>query len=83
MISSTHNSDQQQAPDGMMVELLQGPAVMGITNSTPEFGWIVHSSQTNDTAGGLPDSIVQRRGGHVGQRLIPMLDRIVSVPYSR
>jgi len=35
-------------PDGMMIELLQGSSVNGITDATPEFGWIVHSSSKND-----------------------------------
>ncbi|MBT7068000.1 MAG: alpha-L-rhamnosidase [Verrucomicrobia bacterium] len=33
----------------MMVEFLQGSTVVGITDSTPEFGWIVHSSHKHDT----------------------------------
>ena len=37
-----------KAPDGMMVDFLQGSNVSGITDSTPEFGWIVHSSSKND-----------------------------------
>jgi len=37
-----------RAPDGMMIEFLQGPAVIGITDSTPEFGWIVNSTHEND-----------------------------------
>ncbi|MBW8015881.1 MAG: Bacterial alpha-L-rhamnosidase [Planctomycetes bacterium] len=35
-------------PDGLMVELLSGSAVSGITDPTPEFGWVVHSSSKND-----------------------------------
>lgn len=31
-----------------MVEFLTGKTVSGITDSTPEFGWIVHSSSNND-----------------------------------
>ena len=51
VMTSSNSSAQEQAPDGMMVELLQGTDVAGITNSTPEFGWVVHSSEPNDTAG--------------------------------
>lgn len=36
------------APDGMMLELLSGSTVSSITDPTPEFGWIVHSSSAND-----------------------------------
>jgi alpha-L-rhamnosidase len=39
---------KSNAPDGMMIEFLQGPIVNGITDATPEFSWIVHSSQKND-----------------------------------
>lgn len=37
-----------RAPDGMMIEFLKGKTVSGITDSRPEFGWIVHSSSKND-----------------------------------
>ena len=37
------------APDGLMVELLSGSAVSGITDPTPEFAWVAHSSSQNDT----------------------------------
>jgi alpha-L-rhamnosidase len=40
---------EEQAPDGLMIEFLQGPTVAGITDATPEFGWTVHSSCKNDT----------------------------------
>jgi len=36
------------APDGLMVEFLQGPVVVGIGDCEPEFGWVVHSSHPND-----------------------------------
>lgn len=36
------------APDGLMVELLSGKVVSGITDPTPEFGWVVHSPAKND-----------------------------------
>ena len=39
---------QSKAPDGMLIEFLQGSTVTGITDSTPEFGWIVNSSHKND-----------------------------------
>jgi len=35
-------------PGGMMIELLQGSTATGITDATPEFCWIVHSSSKND-----------------------------------
>ncbi|MCF7956210.1 MAG: family 78 glycoside hydrolase catalytic domain [Phycisphaerae bacterium] len=38
-----------KSPDGLMVELLTGPAVSGITDPTPEFSWILHSSSKNDS----------------------------------
>ncbi|MCF7954662.1 MAG: family 78 glycoside hydrolase catalytic domain [Phycisphaerae bacterium] len=38
-----------KSPDGLMVELLTGSAVSGITDPTPEFGWVLHSSSQNDT----------------------------------
>lgn len=37
-----------KAPDGLMLEFLQGEAVTGITDPAPHFGWIVHSTQKND-----------------------------------
>jgi len=39
---------QSKAPDGLMIEFLQGPSAIDIKDSTPEFGWIVHSSANND-----------------------------------
>ena len=39
---------ETQAPDGLMVELLSGKAVYGVTDKTPEFGWVVHSGHDND-----------------------------------
>jgi hypothetical protein len=39
---------KSNAPDGLMIEFLQGPIVNGITDATPEFSWIVHSSRKND-----------------------------------
>ena len=39
---------ENHAPDGMMVEFLQGADVTGITDATPEFGWIAHSPKKND-----------------------------------
>ncbi|MBN2578709.1 MAG: rhamnosidase [Pirellulales bacterium] len=37
-----------EAPDGLMVEFLQGPAVIGVADREPEFGWITHSPRPND-----------------------------------
>ena len=39
---------ENRAPDGVLVEFLQGEMVVGITDATPEFCWIVHSSSDND-----------------------------------
>ncbi len=35
------------APEGLMIEFLQGPKVENIADPTPEFGWIVPSSEKN------------------------------------
>ncbi len=37
-----------KAPDGLMVNFLQGKKVEAITSLIPEFGWIVHSPHIND-----------------------------------
>ena len=39
---------QGLSPNGLTVEFLQGPAVTQITDSTPDFGWIVRSDQADD-----------------------------------
>ena len=38
----------EEAPDGLMVSLLRGAMVEGVTDANPKFSWIVHSSSAND-----------------------------------
>ena len=48
MIACSTVAAKSTAPDGLMVEFLQGPDVAEITDATPEFGWVAHSSHKND-----------------------------------
>lgn len=49
-LALTHTADAgTAAPDGLMTELLRGPAVNDITDAHPEFSWIVRSSEKNDS----------------------------------
>jgi len=43
-IQASANGD---APDGLMIEFLQGRNVENVADATPEFSWIVYSSQEN------------------------------------
>lgn len=36
------------APDGLMVEFLEGVSVQGVVDATPDFGWMLHSDKTNN-----------------------------------
>jgi len=48
MIVCGNIAAEERTPSGMMMEFLCGSMVTGITDATPEFGWIVHSSSKND-----------------------------------
>jgi len=48
LISGCTTAFKSKAPDGLMIEFLQGPIVSEITDVTPEFSWIVHSPAKND-----------------------------------
>ncbi len=48
LIPSCTTTSESKAPDGLMIEFLQGSSVIDIKDSAPEFGWIVHSSRKND-----------------------------------
>ena len=39
---------EEEAPDGLMVSLLRGEMVRGVTDTNPKFSWVVHSSSGND-----------------------------------